>query len=128
MSINAAFVPKPRVQSPDHSTSTSTSANFIFQTLGRIIRLITARFTDVKNSSYTAKKSFFFLKISKEIAQYRSLVVSSIPNHPLRANFPETKITRYNLRNKSPAMPAIHTDRFKNTFFNRIVFKYNVAL
>ena len=54
--------------------------------------------------------------------------VSSIPNHPLRANFPETKITRYNLRNKSPAMPAIHMDRFKNTFFNRIVFKYNVAL
>ena len=54
--------------------------------------------------------------------------VSSIPNHPLRANFPETKITRYNLRNKSPAMPAIHTDRFKNTFFNRIVVKYNVAL
>ena len=54
--------------------------------------------------------------------------VSSIPNHPLRANFPETKITRYNLRNKSPAMPAIHTDRFKNTFFNRIVFRYNVAL
>ena len=54
--------------------------------------------------------------------------VSSIPNHPLRANFPETKITRYNLRNKSPAMPAIHTDRFKNTFFNRIVFKNNVAL
>ena len=54
--------------------------------------------------------------------------VSSIPNHPLRANFLETKITRYNLRNKPPAMPAIHTDRFKNTFFNRIVFKYNVAL
>ena len=54
--------------------------------------------------------------------------VSSTPNHPLRANFPVTKITRYNLRNKSPAMPAIHTDRFKNTFFNRIVFKYNVAL
>ena len=49
--------------------------------------------------------------------------VSSIPNHPLRANFPETKITRYNLRNKSPAMPAIHTD-----LFDSIVFKYNVAL
>ena len=47
--------------------------------------------------------------------------VSSIPNHPLRANFPETKITRYNLRNKSPAVPAIHADRFKNTFFHRIV-------
>ena len=54
--------------------------------------------------------------------------VSSIPNYPLRANFPETKITSYNLRNKSPAMPAIHKDRFKNTFFNRIVFNYNAAL
>ena len=54
--------------------------------------------------------------------------VSSIPNHPLRANFPETKTTRYNLRNKSPAIPVINTDRFKNTFFNRIVFKYNLAL
>ena len=42
--------------------------------------------------------------------------VSSIPNHPLRANFPETKITRYTLRNKSPAMPTIDTDGFKNTF------------
>ena len=41
---------------------------------------------------------------------------------------PETKITRNNLRNKSPAMPTFHTDHFKNTFFNRIVFKYNVAL
>ena len=51
-----------------------------------------------------------------------------VQDHRIRANFPETKITRYNLRNKSPAMPAIHTDRFKNTFFNRIVFKYNVAL
>ena len=54
--------------------------------------------------------------------------VFRIPNHPLRTNFPETKTVRYNLRNKSPAMPAIYTDRFKNTFFNRLVFKYNVAL
>ena len=38
------------------------------------------------------------------------------------------QVTTYNLRNKSPAMPAIHTDLFKNTLFNRIVFKYNVAL
>jgi len=52
--------------------------------------------------------------------------VTSIPNHPLRVNFPETKTTRYKLRNKSPAMPAIITDRFTNTFFNKIVFKYNL--
>ena len=53
--------------------------------------------------------------------------VSSIPNHPHIANFPKTK-TRYNQRNKSAAIPAIYTDRFKNTFFHRVVFKYNVAL
>ena len=54
-------------------------------------------------------------------------IFSSIPNHPLKANFPETKVTRYNLRSNSPAMTAIYTDHFKNTFFNRIVFKYNVT-
>ena len=35
----------------------------------------------------------------------------------IRVNFPETKTTRYNLRNKSPAMPTIYIDCFKNTFF-----------
>ena len=76
---------------------------------------------------YTSKK----LKIGEllKVQDHRICrKVSSIPNHPLRANFPETKTTRYNLRNKSPAMPAINMDRFTSTFFNRIVFKYNVAL
>ena len=35
----------------------------------------------------------------------------------------ETK-TRYNLRNTS--VPRIHTDRFKNVFSNRIIFKYDM--
>ena len=34
---------------------------------------------------------------------------------------------RYNWRSKSFAMPPIYMDCFKNTFFKRIVFKYNVA-
>jgi len=77
--------------------------------------------------SYISKK----LEIGEllKVQDYRICrKVCNIPNHPLRANFPETKITRHNLRNKSSAMPAIHSDRFKNTFFNRIVFKYNVTL
>ena len=41
---------------------------------------------------------------------------------------PRTAVGRHNLRNKSPAMPAIYTDCFKNTFFNRIFFKCDVAL
>ena len=69
-------------------------------------------------SCFSVKKSVFghrmLLKSKKQLDEILSL--------------PETKITRYNLRNKSSAMSAIHTDRFKNTFFNRIVFKYNVAL
>ncbi|XP_068698084.1 uncharacterized protein [Montipora foliosa] len=76
---------------------------------------------------YTSKK----LEIGELLKEQDHRIcreVSSIPNHPLRANFPETKTARFNLRNKSSAMPAISTDRFKNTFFNKIVSKYNVAL
>ena len=44
--------------------------------------------------------------------------VSSIPNHPLRANFPETKFKEEISRN------ARH---LHGPFINRTVFKYNVA-
>ena len=71
-------------------------------------------------------------QISESILPYMGRFLDKknfvIQSHDCVSIIPETKITRYNLRNKSAAMPAIHTDRFKNTFFNRIVFKYNVAL
>ena len=60
-------------------------------------------------------------RICRKVSSIRTILLERISPR-------ETKTTSYNLRNKSPAMPAINTDRFKNTFFDRIVFKYNVAL
>ena len=48
-------------------------------------------------------------------------------NHPLRVCLPQEKnnIT-YNLRRKSFQRPKINTKRYKNTFVNRLIFKYNL--
>ena len=37
---------------------------------------------------------------------------------------PKEKNMRYNLRNTS--VPRIYTDRFKNVFSNRIIFRYDL--
>ena len=70
------------------------------------------------------------LHFSKGFAEkYIKSILQEMKNGlSLRQQQLQVIMIRYNLRNKSPAMPAIHTERFKNTFFNRIVFKYNVAL
>ena len=47
------------------------------------------------------------------------------PIYPL-SNIPKKKETKYQLRNKSAHRPDIKTDRFKNVFANRLIFKYNL--
>ena len=39
---------------------------------------------------------------------------------------PKEKNMRYNLRNTSASVPRIYTDRFKNVFSNRIIFRYDM--
>ena len=39
---------------------------------------------------------------------------------------PKKKETKYLLRKKSAHRPDIKTDRFKNVFVNRIIFRYNL--
>ena len=39
---------------------------------------------------------------------------------------PKEKNMRYNLRNTSVSVPRIYTDRFKNVFSNRIIFRYDM--
>ncbi|XP_068683268.1 uncharacterized protein [Montipora foliosa] len=48
------------------------------------------------------------------------------PECPFFQFLPKEKKTRYNLRNTSVSVPRIHTDRFKNVFSNRIIFKYDM--
>ena len=48
-------------------------------------------------------------------------------NHPLKVCLPQEKNNlTYNLRRKSCQRPKINTERYKNTFVNRLIFKYNL--
>ena len=54
--------------------------------------------------------------------------VARLEQHPLRNLFPKYKKTKYELENRSSYKPKINTDRFKNSYINRLVLKYNLAL
>lgn len=49
---------------------------------------------------------------------------NKIINHPLKSLLPVINKNKYHLRNKSFIRPAINTERFKNSFSNRLIFKY----
>ena len=46
--------------------------------------------------------------------------------HPLNKILPKKKTTYYHLRKQSSIHPKIKTNRFKNTFVNRLIFKYDL--
>ena len=51
---------------------------------------------------------------------------SNDPECPFFQLLPKEKNMRYNLRNTSVSVPRIYTDRFKNVFSNRIIFRYDM--
>ena len=53
---------------------------------------------------------------------------SNDPECPLFQFLPKETNMRYNLRNTSISDPRIYTDRFKNAFSNRIIFRYDMSL
>lgn len=50
------------------------------------------------------------------------------PCSPLFPLLPKVKESTKRLRSQSAARPKLNTERFKNCFFNRVVFKYNLAV
>ena len=54
--------------------------------------------------------------------------VSGIDRHPLRGLLPKKKASTYNLRNQTSQYPKVNTDRFKNSYINRLIFKYILAM
>ena len=54
--------------------------------------------------------------------------VSRIDRHPLRGLLRKEKVSTYNLRNRTSQYPKVNTDRFKNSYINRLIFKYNLAM
>ena len=61
-------------------------------------------------------------KTNKKIFKVRSMD----PDCTLSNIIPKKKKTKYQLRNKSAHRPDIKTERFKNVFVNRLIFKYNL--
>ena len=61
------------------------------------------------------------VKADKKLFKVRSVD----PNCPLSQIIPKKKETKYQLRNKTAHCPEIKTDRLKNAFVNRPIFRYN---
>ena len=74
---------------------------------------------------YTSKR--MDIRELLEKADRKLFKVRSVdPDCPLSNIIPKKKETKYLLRNKSAHRPDIKTDRFKNVFVNRIIFRYNL--
>ena len=54
--------------------------------------------------------------------------ISSMSGHPLYPSVPKTKESSARLRVPSSQPLKVNTQRFKNSFFNRLFFKYRVAI
>lgn len=54
--------------------------------------------------------------------------IKSNVDHPLYALLPEVKESSKRLRSQASQLPRINTECFKNSFFNRLRFKYNLAI
>ena len=60
--------------------------------------------------------------------QDKSAFKRAINNHMLGAIIPKEKELVYNLRRRRCHLPQIKTERYKRTFVNRLIFKYNLVL
>ncbi|XP_067051119.1 uncharacterized protein [Acropora muricata] len=76
---------------------------------------------------YTSK-SFSIKHLLEEQDRKVFRKVSGIDRHPLRRLLPKKKASTYNLRNRTSQYPKVNTDRSKNSYINRIIFKYNLAM
>ena len=50
----------------------------------------------------------------------------TLSHHPLNEILPKPKPQQYNLRRKVFLRPKINTERFMNTFVNRLIFEHNL--
>ena len=50
----------------------------------------------------------------------------ALSHHPLNEIMPKPKPQQYNLRRKVFLRPKINTERFMNTFVNRLIFEHNL--
>lgn len=79
---------------------------------------------------YKRRYTSILYNIYDLLEKYDRRLVNKINNngHPLYNMLPKTKLSSQRLRKPTCSRPKINTERFKNSFFNRIIFKYNIAL
>ena len=49
-------------------------------------------------------------------------------HHPLYHSLPRINTATFKLRQVKPILPICNTERFKNSFINRLSFNYNLAI
>ena len=54
--------------------------------------------------------------------------ISNMPGQPLYPSLPKTKESSARLRVPCSQLPRVNTQRFKNSFINRLYFEYKVAI
>ena len=59
--------------------------------------------------------------------QDKSAFKRAFNNHMLGAIIPKEKELVYNLRKRRCHLPQIKRERYKKTFVNRLIFKYNLV-
>ena len=114
----------------DHLFSTLVLLNFTYGL--PVYGAVDADLTVIQNfldrcfkRKYTSKRMDIrelLEKADKKLFKVRSVD----PDFPLNNIIPKKKETEYLLRNKSAHHPDVKTDRFKNVFVTRIIFRYNL--
>ena len=54
--------------------------------------------------------------------------ISRDEHHPLYSILPTVKDSSHMLCRKTPQLPSVNTERFKNSFVNRLFFIYKLAI
>ena len=54
--------------------------------------------------------------------------ISRDEHHPLYSILPTVKDSSHMLRRRIPQLPSVNTERFKNSFVNRLCFNYKLAI
>ena len=76
---------------------------------------------------YTSKRMNIRELLEKADKKLFVFVFRSVDPDCLLSNIiPKKKETKYHLRNKRAHRPELKTDRFKNVFVNRLIFRYNL--
>ena len=83
------------------------------------------RFLDSCHRRHFTSQSVSIFNLLEQ--QDKSAFKRAINNHMLGAIIPKEKELVYNLRRRRCHLSQINTERFKKTFVNRLIFKYNLV-